>query len=199
MKIAPFYDSMKEIIKGEDLLNMEYLDILDEYGNKTGKIKDRKQIHIDGDWHRVAFIFVVNSKGEIILQKRSKEKETNPNKWTASASGYLSAGDKEIEGALRELEEEIGIKSNEEELKYLFTVKEKYKNEKENLNINHFSDVYLLFKDIKIEDLTLQKEEVSEAKYISYKEFEKIIKEENVVRHDEIYEGVLKVLHEKFD
>lgn len=178
---------------------MEYLDILDEYGNKTGKIKDRKQIHIDGDWHRVAFIFVVNSKGEIILQKRSKEKETNPNKWTASASGHLSAGDKEIEGALRELEEEIGIKSNEEELKYLFTVKEKYKNEKENLNINHFSDVYLLFKDIKIEDLTLQKEEVSEAKYISYKEFEKIIKEENVVRHDEIYEGVLKVLYEKFD
>ena len=53
---------------------MEYLDILDEEGNKLG-IKLRQDVHRDGDWHKVAFIFVVNDKGEIILQKRSKEKE----------------------------------------------------------------------------------------------------------------------------
>jgi len=178
---------------------MEYLDILDEKGNKTGRTKERKQAHIDGDWHRVAFIFVVNDKGEIILQRRSKEKETNPNKWTASASGHLSAGDDSLEGAIRELEEEIGIKASNEELKYLFTVKEQYKGGKEKLNVSHFSDVYLLLKNVKIEDLVLQKEEVSEAKYMYYKEFEKIINNENVVKHNEIYEGVLKVLHEKFD
>ena len=74
---------------------MEYLDILDEEGNKIG-IKSRQDVHRDGDWHKVAFIFVVNDKGEIILQKRSKEKESNPNKWTASASGHLSAGDTEF-------------------------------------------------------------------------------------------------------
>lgn len=67
----------------------EYLDILDEDGNKTGITKLRKDVHKDGDWHKVAFIFVITDKGEIILQRRSKEKETNPNKWTASASGHL--------------------------------------------------------------------------------------------------------------
>lgn len=177
---------------------MEYLDILDEEGNKLG-IKLRKDVHIDGDWHKVAFIFVVNDKGEIILQKRSKEKEANPNKWTASASGHLSAGDTDIEGAIRELEEEIGIKATENELKYLFTVKEQHF--KEDRKISHISNVYLLFKNIDIKDLVLQKEEVSEVKYVYYKEFEKMLidKKDNIVKHDEIYAGILKELHKKFD
>ena len=84
---------------------MELLDILDEKGNKIG-IKERDEVHKDGDWHKVAFIFVVNDKGEIILQKRSKDKGSNPNKWTASASGHLAVGDTNIQGARRELEEE---------------------------------------------------------------------------------------------
>lgn len=177
---------------------MEYLDILDENGKRLG-VKLRQDVHKDGDWHKVAFIFVVNSKGEIIIQKRSKEKETNPNKWTASASGHLLAGDTEIEGALRELEEEIGIKAKESELIYLFTVKEQ--SFKEERKISHISNVYLLFKEISIDELILQKEEVSEAKYVYYKDFEKMLitEKENIVKHDEIYSGVLKELHKKFD
>lgn len=89
----------------------ECVDVLDENGNKTGIVKTRKEVHTTGEWHKVAFVFVVNSNGEIILQKRSAEKSTNPNKWTASASGHLTAGDSDIEGALRELEEEIRNKS----------------------------------------------------------------------------------------
>ena len=41
---------------------------------KKGIIKTRKEVHRTGEWHKVVFIFVVNSKGEIILQKRSAEK-----------------------------------------------------------------------------------------------------------------------------
>lgn len=89
----------------------EFVDVLDENGNKTGIVKTRKEIHTTGEWHKVTFVFVVNSNGEIILQKRSAEKSTNPNKWTASASGHLTVGDSDIEGALRELEEEIRNKS----------------------------------------------------------------------------------------
>lgn len=132
---------------------MEYLDILDENGNKTGIAKLREEVHKDGDWHKVAFIFVVNDKGEILLQKRSKEKESNPNKWTASASGHLSAGDSDIDGAIRELEEEIGIKANAEDLKYLFTVKEQHINPEKNRNVRHISIVYLLFKNINVSNL----------------------------------------------
>lgn len=179
---------------------MEYLDILDENGNKIGVTKSRKDAHRDGDWHKTAFIFVVNDNGEIILQKRSQKKETNPNKWTASASGHISAGDTDIEGAIRELEEEIGIKADEESLKYLFTVKEEHIEEENNLKVRHISDVYLLFKNIELSELKLQEEEVSDVKYIHYKEFEKMLvnQKNDIVAHDEIYSGVLKELYRKF-
>ncbi len=180
---------------------MEYLDILDENGNKTSITKLREYAHRDGDWHKVAFIFVVNDKGEIILQRRSKEKQTNPNKWTASASGHLSAGDSDIEGAIRELEEEIGIKANENDLQYLFTVKEQHIEEDRNLKISHISNVYVLQRNVNIEDLILQKEEVSEVKYVYYKDFEKMLitDKDNIVKHDEIYKGLLNVLYERFE
>lgn len=178
---------------------MEYLDVLDENGNKTGKTKSRKECHKDGDWHKVAWLFVVNDKGEIILQKRSKEKETNPNKWTMSASGHLEAGDTDLEGAMRELEEEIGIKVKEAELQYLFSAKEQYADDK--MKINHIGNAYLVLKNVRIEDLKLQTEEVSDVKYVHYKEFENMLitQKEEIVKHDEVYAGVLKILHEKFD
>lgn len=84
-------------------------------------------------------------------------------------------------------------------MKYLFTVKEQYVGE--NMKISHFSNVYLLFKNIELSNLKLQKEEVSEVKYVYYKDFEKMLIDEkdNIVKHDEIYAGVLKELHTKFD
>ena len=180
---------------------MEELDVLDENGNKTGIKKLRKLVHRDGDWHKTAFIFVVNDKGEIILQKRSQEKENDPNKWTASASGHLSAGDTDTEGAMRELSEEIGIKINENELNYLITVREQCDMPEKNMKIRHISNIYVVFKNTKAEDLKLQKEEVSEVKYVYYKDFEKMLTEnkKEIVKHDEIYSTLLKYLHEKFD
>lgn len=84
-------------------------------------------------------------------------------------------------------------------MKYLFTVKEQYVGE--NMKISYFSNVYLLFKNIELSNLKLQKEEVSEVKYVYYKDFEKMLIDEkdNIVKHDEIYAGVLKELHTKFD
>lgn len=180
---------------------MEELDVLDENGNKTGIKKLRKLVHRDGDWHKTAFIFVVNDKGEIILQKRSKEKENDPNKWTASASGHLEAGDSDTEGAIRELGEEIGVNVNEDELNYLITVKEQWNIPEKDMKIRHISNVYIVFKNTNLDDLILQKEEVSEVKYVYYKDFEKMLinKKDEIVQHDEIYSTVLKYLHEKFD
>lgn len=59
----------------------------------------------------------------------------------------------------------------------------------------------MLFKNINIQDLILQTEEVSEVKYVYYKDFEKMLidKKDDIVKHDEIYAGILKELHKKFD
>lgn len=90
---------------------MELIDVLDEKRNSTGEVLSRKEIHKKGFWHRTVHIWVVNSKGQILLQKRSPLKKTSPNMWTTSASGHLSAGDTSIVGAIRETKEEIRIRS----------------------------------------------------------------------------------------
>ena len=56
---------------------MEFFDILDENGNKTGKIKERSLVHEDGDIHGTVHIWIrrKTEKGyDLLLQKRSKEK-----------------------------------------------------------------------------------------------------------------------------
>ena len=46
-----------------------------------------------------------------VIKKDGKEvKISNPNGWSCSASGHIDAGEDTISGALRELEEEIGVK-----------------------------------------------------------------------------------------
>ena len=174
---------------------MEFFDVLDLNGNKAGKTKLREEVHRDGDWHKSAGIFVVNSKGEMILQKRSATKESNPNMWTVSASGHLSAGDNSHDTAIKELEEELGIVANKDELKYLFTVKEQ-KIFKNGFVDNEFFDIYLINRDVNIENLSLQKEEVSEAKFVHYKELQSMVKngDKTLVEHDEIYDKLFEIL-----
>ncbi len=90
---------------------MEYFDILDKNGRKTGKTKLRKEVHKDGDWHGSVDIWILNDKKEILLQKRAKDKDSFPSLWELSCSGHIAAGEKNIKAAIRELEEEVGIKA----------------------------------------------------------------------------------------
>lgn len=174
---------------------MENIDVLDEMGNKTGEVKSREEVHQKGLWHKTVHMYVINNKKEILMQKRSPEKETNPNKWTTSASGHLSAGDESREGALRELREEIGVEISDKELEYLCTVKEKngYKN-----IVNHeIVDVYIVRKDLNIEDLKLQKEEVSAVRWLTLDEFKSETEDcekNNLVPHIEIFQKVIEYL-----
>ena len=68
--------------------------------------------------HRVSHVIVINSKGEILLQKRSMNKFIQPGKWDTSVGGHLDPGESYIEGAVREMMEELGIK--EVSIKFLY-------------------------------------------------------------------------------
>ena len=48
---------------------MEYIDVLDENGVKTGEILSRREIHKRGLWHRAIVVAVINEKNEILLQQ----------------------------------------------------------------------------------------------------------------------------------
>ena len=68
---------------------MEYIDILSEKGEITGKKATRNDIHRYGYWHRVIHILIINSRKEILLQKRTANKEKNPNMWDISWGGFV--------------------------------------------------------------------------------------------------------------
>lgn len=112
---------------------MEYFDVLTPDGGRTGQVKERSAVHRDGDWHGTAHIWLVrrqNGRLQVLLQKRSRKKETFPGCFDTSCAGHLSAGDSFEEGALRELAEELGIRAQASDLfsvgLYSYEVKETF-------------------------------------------------------------------------
>lgn len=151
----------------------EMLDVYDENGENAGRVAARSIVHRDGLWHNNAHVYVFNSKGEVLLQKRSAEKTSNPNMWGGSAGGHVEAGDNSFDAAIRETHEEIGLSVSDPEVRYIGTSRDSvvlnggtYKN-------NQFNDVYVIKKDVAISDLKKQDSEVSEIKWIPIEEFRK--------------------------
>eukprot|EP01118_Nematostelium_gracile_P002034 TRINITY_DN12131_c0_g1_i1.p1 TRINITY_DN12131_c0_g1~~TRINITY_DN12131_c0_g1_i1.p1 ORF type:complete len:187 (-),score=50.02 TRINITY_DN12131_c0_g1_i1:4-564(-) len=150
----------------------ELLDVLDENGNQTGVALPRSEVHKKGLWHRVVHLWIVNKKGELIIQKRSPQKESWPNKWDISAAGHCSAGDSSVVSAMREVEEELGYKLELKEIEdaFLFSVKiESIQNGGAYIN-KEWVDLYLLEKEIDLSTLVLQESELTEVKWIHYRD-----------------------------
>lgn len=85
----------------------ELFDVVDEQDRVVGQAP-RREVHARGLWHRAVHVLVVNGRGQVFLQKRSRGKDTFPGAWDSSASGHLVAGEDYDTTAVRELEEEIG-------------------------------------------------------------------------------------------
>jgi isopentenyl-diphosphate delta-isomerase type 1 len=87
----------------------EFFDVVNEHDQVIGR-ESRAEVHRRGLKHRAVHVLVFNSHGELFLQKRSQTKDTFPGAWDSSASGHLCCGEDYDQCALRELEEEIGLK-----------------------------------------------------------------------------------------
>ncbi len=96
----------------------EIFDLVDENDQVIGKAT-RREVHEKSWFHRSVHIFVLNSKNELFLQKRSESKDENPGLWDSSVSGHVDAGEDYITCAHREMLEELGISG---ELEFLFKV-----------------------------------------------------------------------------
>ena len=163
---------------------MELLDIVDENNNLTSLKEERKIAHEMNLWHRHVSCWIMNKKGEILLQKRSKNKKKNPNKW-AKTGGHVDSGEKVEDAILREIKEEIGIDVDKKDLELLDIYKSQDENNK------YFGYNYFVYVNYPIKQYTLQKSEVSRVKYVTIEKIEKA-KEIN----DENYKNI-EVLKEK--
>lgn len=170
---------------------MEYIDIFDENNNPTGEIKEKNLAHEQGDFHRTAHIWIINDKNELLLQKRSASKKSHPNCWDISGAGHIRAGETVIQGAIRELKEELGVSVKENELEYIATIK----STKNSKNME-FGYVYLVHLNKEIGEYIFEDEEVQEVKYIYYKDLEKMIeeKQEGLLMHEEEYKKLFQYI-----
>ena len=158
----------------------ETFDILDAKGRYTGKTATRDECHQSGHWHKAVAIFIINSKNQVLLQKRSDSKKLWPGMWDVSAGGHVLAGEFGFRAVMRECEEELGIKLDKNDITFVGATTST--NLKGDVINNHFNEYYIVHKDLDPSTLKLQTEEVSEVKWID--------RDEIIRRIQNRYEGI---------
>ncbi len=93
----------------------EMFDVVDENDQVIDQLP-RSVVHAQNLLHRASSVFVFNSSGELLVQLRSDKKDQYPGRYTASASGHLGEGESYHLAMQREMEEEIGLKTELAEL-----------------------------------------------------------------------------------
>ena len=157
----------------------ELIDIYDENWHLTGEVLEKNEAEKQHKWHCAAHIWIVNSKGELLLQRRSPHKKTFPNMWDISAAGHVRTGETVIEGGIREAYEELGVNIKADQL-VLINKSKSYSNQ-------HLQTEFLVKLDIPIKDFVFNDKEVVEVKYIPWQELAKMTEDEmrakNIIPH----------------
>ena len=153
----------------------ELVDVLNEKGMYTGKTETRTKCSKEGLWHKAVCLFIINSKGQVLLQRRSANKKTWPNMWDVTAGGNVLAGEFGFQAIIRECKEELGIELNNNDITFIGSVIST--NKKGDIINNYFNEYYIVNKDVDTTKLQLQKEEVAEVKWIDKDEIIEKIKD----------------------
>jgi len=141
---------------------VEYFDILDCSGRKTGDVIERDEAHRTGAWHGAfhgLILYERDGRGCALFQKRSMNKKIAPGKFDVSVGGHYAVGEDARTAGPREIKEELGLDVGFNELisvgrrvfVYCFTP---------GVNECEFQDIYLFPRKIRPELLILQQEEV---------------------------------------
>lgn len=161
---------------------MELLDVYNEKGKLTGKVVERgakDDSFAPGERIAVAIIYIENSNNEFLIQKLSKEKGGI----YSSTTGHIRHNEKPLDTIIRETKEELGLDiSNDNLIDLGFLVVD-----------FPVRFIFYLKKDIIINDITIQKEEVESVSYMTEQEIRDVIKKGLMHKaHNHILDRVLE-------
>lgn len=107
----------------------EFLEVVNAQGDIIG-VRPRSEIHGNpGLIHRVVHVLLFNSRGALLLQKRSMNKDVAAGMWDTSVGGHVDAGETIHAAVRREMEEELGITRCEPEFLYSYMHSNHYETE----------------------------------------------------------------------
>lgn len=139
---------------------MELVDLYDEDRAPLGRTAERYAPKGPGEYRVVVHVCVFDRWGRLLVQQRTPEKHIWPEKWDVSVGGGVDAGETSRQAAEREFREELGVELDLAGLRPSVTV---------NFD-GGFDDFFLLERDIRLESLTLQAEEVAQVRYVTLEE-----------------------------
>ena len=166
---------------------MEKRDLYDENRELTGETVYKGEPIPEGKYIIVVLVYIQNSEGKFLIQKRSKLKDGK----YATTGGHVKSGETSVEGILSEVREELGLELNPEDL-VLY-----YGNHSAEQQV--FWDDYYIKLDIDdISKLKLQEEEVESVKWATVEEMKQMMKDGEFLRnHYEEFEILLDWLDKK--
>lgn len=171
----------------------EMFDIYDKNGKHLG-VKPKSFCHSEnpGVFHKPVWIWIFNSAGQILIQKRASTKKFMPNKWDGSATGHVSAGETSLHGCVREVCEELGLTFKESDFIFLgeFPAPEVWE----------FGQVYCLKTDKSVSEMKLQECEVSEVKWLDFNDFKTLFMSNEFLPYSNEYKSwVVRNLKSKIE
>lgn len=164
---------------------MEYWDVYDKKGKWKTKVIRRGDILKAGEYHLIVEGWILRDDGKFIIQRRSLEKKSFSGMWYCSAGGSVISGEDSKEGMAREFKEELGIDIAISDLKLKRIITER----------NTIFHIFLVRKNISLEDIKLQEEEVMDVKLATVDEIYKMIEDKKFIGldyYESFFENIFK-------
>ena len=154
----------------------EIWDLYDAKKQPTGRTMQRGEEIPSGLYHLAVHIWPVNSRGELLVQRRASTVQWKPNLW-AVTGGSAVAGENSLTAAIRELEEELGYRAEESQMREIACLRRS----------NSFCSVYTIRIDQPAHLFSLQKEEVSEVRWCAPSRVSRMVSEGILYNYGDAY------------
>jgi len=151
---------------------VETCDIVDELGNRTGRIVTRGTDLAPGEFYPVVHVWIRDELNKYLIQQRAFHLTSSPGVWAVTV-GYVLAGEDSISAAIREVEEELGIHVLPSQLKQI---------DRHSLD-NRVEDIWLAEISSNLVGTPILGPEVADWKWVSKVELEQMVSRNNFFRY----------------
>lgn len=157
----------------------DFIDVLDEYGFRTGEVLSRQDVHRLGKVHRAVHLYLFDMQDNILLQRRTSSADHYPSSLSISLTGHIKSGEASFVALKRELKEELNLNIKDLDVQFMFSFRQDKELDHDYID-RQFNDIYFCRRDFKMEDIRFNPQEVSNLELMPFADFIKIVQEQDL-------------------